>query len=57
MEGVGVKNGQTLATSFMDGPFVGLIDAKALTWLNLYSCEAVRHKPQNSLKNAFFACF
>jgi hypothetical protein len=21
-----------------------------LTWLNLYGCEAVRHKPQNSLK-------
>jgi hypothetical protein len=23
---------------------------RALIWLNLYGCEAVRHKPQNSLK-------
>ena len=33
---------------------------RALTWLNLYGCEAVRHKRKNSLKNTknpFFACF
>ena len=31
---------------------------RALIYLNLYGCEAVRHKGKNSLKNiAFFACF
>jgi hypothetical protein len=33
---------------------------RALTWLNLYGFEAVRHKPKNSLKTPkmlFFACF
>ena len=32
---------------------------RALTWLNLYGCEAVRLKPKNSQKTpkTFFACF